>query len=95
MVLQAAGACASIMGVLWGHFSVYHVSSIFKVCAICPASKKLIILLERKPCTGNVTLQVFLYCNGGIALANILGAVLNQRFKVTAVLVICCKMYKH
>lgn len=94
MILQAAGACASVVGVLWGHFSLYHVSSIFKVCAIFPASKKLIIL-ERKPCTGDVILQVFLYCNGGIALTNMLGAVLNQRFKVTAVFVIYCKMYKH
>lgn len=36
-----------------------------------------------------------LYCNGGVALAKMLHTILSQRLKVTAVLVICCKMDMH
>lgn len=36
-----------------------------------------------------------LYCNGGMALAKMLHTVLSQRLKVTAVLVIRCKMDMH
>lgn len=37
----------------------------------------------------------YLYCNGGVALAKMLHTLLSQRLKVTAMLVICCKMNMH
>lgn len=36
-----------------------------------------------------------LYCNGGVVLAKMLHTILSQRLKVTAVLVIRCKMDMH
>lgn len=57
MVLQAAGAGASVAGVIWGHFSVYHVSPKFKVCTICPAFKKFDHCLNeigRKRCSSSI-----------------------------------------
>lgn len=36
-----------------------------------------------------------LYCNGGVVLAKMLRTILSQRLKVTAVLVIRCKMDMH
>lgn len=36
-----------------------------------------------------------MYCNGGVALAKMLHTLLSQRLKVTAMLVICCKMNMH
>lgn len=36
-----------------------------------------------------------LYCNGGVALTKMLHTILSQRLKVTAMLVIRCKMDMH
>lgn len=98
-VTSCRGRCFCRRSPLGAFF--YHVSPKFKVCTICPAFLKFdhcLNEIERKHCTGNVTLQLlygYLYFNGGVALAKMLDALLGQRLKVTAVLVVCCKMDVH
>lgn len=98
VVLQATGAGALSWESFGAIFLCIMLVPYLRCVLFAQLLKNLIIILERKHWTSNVTLQVsysYFYYNGGVALAKMLHAVLSQRFKGTAVLVICCKMYKH